>query len=445
MQPAQALTFYSVFPFIGLIMSVALGPIILKQGWHKFYSKIIIALITICFGLVGYQAGGAFLKDALFHAILLDYVPFICMIFALFVTSGGIYVRFEGEATLLNNVALMIVGVVLANLIGTTGASMLLIRPLLNLNHSRHYKRHLVIFFIFIVSNIGGCLTPVGDPPLFIGYLKGVDFFWPTIHLFKPVVLILLPLFLFMILTDLYYRKKEPFKEKKVHHCKKLSLEIHGKRNFLFIILIPLLVIFGSMSAFEYSFELAGIPLKASALIRDFGLIFIGYLSYKLTPYEVHHENHFSFEAFKEVAWVFLGIFLTLIPIIAVLHLQFEGFFAPFLSLVNPEGVPSPWRYFWSAGFLSGFLDNAPTYYVFFHLAGGDAVTLMTSQAPVLTALSCAAVFFGALTYIGNAPNFMVYALSKHKGIPMPSFLGYIGWSFGILVPLFVFLSWWMF
>jgi Na+/H+ antiporter NhaD/arsenite permease-like protein len=445
MQPAKALTIFSALPFVGLILSIALGPVLKAQWWHKHYVKVLCFWIILSFSLVAQQAGSSFLKTSIAHTVFMDYIPFICMIFALYVTAGGIFVDFKGNATLLNNVLLMMFGVVLANFLGTTGASMLLIRPLLNLNHERHYKRHLVIFFIFIVSNIGGCLTPVGDPPLFIGYLNGVDFFWTVIHLAKPAVLVLIPLFLVMIAVDSYFRTKEPFQDVRTKHPKKLDIQLKGGKNFLFIILIPLVIILGSFTPVGLSITVFDTSIKLMPIFRDVGLIVIGVLSYKTTNIEIHRENHFNFDAFKEVAWIFVAIFLTLIPVIAVLNLKMDGFFQPLLSVVNPNGVSNPILYFWLTGLLSGFLDNAPTYYVFFHLAGGDAASLMGEKAVVLTALSCGAVFFGALTYIGNAPNFMVYALAKQKGIPMPSFVGYMLWSFAVLLPIFALLSWLLF
>jgi Na+/H+ antiporter NhaD/arsenite permease-like protein len=333
------------------------------------------------------------------------------------------------------------VGTFLAGWIGTTGAAMLLVRPLLHINEHRQMRVHHMIFFIFLIANIGGGLTPLGDPPLFLGFLNGVDFFWPLENLAFDIIFLTLPLLLIFYGIDSYFSWKEGYHERQ----KRVSISLKGTFNgLLFLGVIGLVLMSGVLqSDIHISFGIVSVELFD--LIRDGGLILLAIVSFVFTPSDIHKENHFSWEPLKEVAKLFFGIFITVIPVIAILTAGSRGALAPLISLVEVNGVPNNMMYFWLTGGLSSFLDNAPTYLVFFYMAGGDANALMTTLTHTLEAISLGAVFLGAMTYIGNAPNFMVKAIAESRKVDMPSFFGYMAWSLIILLPLFVLLSLWRF
>jgi Na+/H+ antiporter NhaD/arsenite permease-like protein len=323
---------------------------------------------------------------------------------------------------------------------GTTGAAMLLIRPLLRANAARRFKVHVVVFFIFLVANIGGSLTPLGDPPLFLGFLKGVDFFWPTRMLFGPMILVSsILLVIFYVLDHMFWRREQAA-------APTLSDEprfrMEGNINLVLLVAVVLAVLLSGVWRPGVSFTIYHVEVELQHLTRDVLLLAIAYASWRLTPQATRAANDFTWFPIIEVAKLFAGIFITIIPAIAILRAGTAGALAPVVGAVNRGGEPVDAMYFWATGILSSFLDNAPTYLVFFNTAGGDAAMLTGPMASTLVAISAGAVFMGANTYIGNAPNFMVRAIAEEQGVPMPSFFGYMVWSCLFLLPLFGLVTW---
>ena len=333
---------------------------------------------------------------------------------------------------------------------GTTGASMLLIRPLIRANHKRIHQVHVVVFFIFLVSNIGGSLTPLGDPPLFLGFLKGVDFFWTARHIFPETLFLVLSLLGIFYLLDTWCFKREgvlsidPKSDPQPDTTgKRLDIGVDGAINFWLLAVVVGLVLLSGFWQSPVTFNIFGTTIGLPALVRDAGLLAVTLLSLRITPKKVHADNQFSWAPMLEVAKLFAGIFLTIIPVILMLKAGLSGPFGAVISAVTlPNGQTNPVMYFWMTGLLSAFLDNAPTYLVFFNTAGGDAQVLMTSLASTLAAISAGAVFMGAITYIGNAPNLMVKAVAEDLHVQMPGFFGYMAWSGTLLIPLFLVMSW---
>ena len=426
-------------PFAGTLMSIALLPLLVPFFWHHHFGKI-TAFWSLAFLLPFATVFGPGIATASFmHALLAEYIPFVILLTALFTVAGGIYIRGNLHGTPALNTIILAIGAVLASFMGTTGASMLLIRPLIRANDNRKHTAHIVIFFIFIVSNVGGSLTPLGDPPLFLGFLKGVDFFW-TLQAIFPETLFLLAalLVLFFILDNWYYHRREETLQRDPTPDTR-SIGFDGKINFLLLGAVIALVLLSGFWKSPVSFNISGTEVGLPGIVRDLGLIGVALLSLAFTPRKVHDDNQFGWAPMQEVAKLFAGIFLTIVPVIAMLKAGVNGPFGAIVSAVTrPDGSPDPAMYFWATGILSSFLDNAPTYLVFFNTAGGDPAVLMTAMAPTLAAISAGAVFMGANTYIGNAPNLMVKAIAEDRGVNMPSFFGYMLWSGGILVPLFV-------
>jgi Na+/H+ antiporter NhaD/arsenite permease-like protein len=384
-------------------------------------------------------AGPGTALHAVAHTALLEYIPFILLLLALFTVAGGIVIRGNLHGTPLTNTVLLAIGTLMASVIGTTGAAMIMIRPVIRANDHRKSNAHVVVFFIFLVANAGGALTPLGDPPLFLGFLRGVDFFWPTFHLFLPTAFLVAALLGIFFLFDSWIGARAG--ELRPDPTPDRDLSVAGGINFLLIPAIIAAILFSS-SIDLGGFSLFGTPIAFANLARDLAFIVIAMLSIGYSPRGSRAENNFSWEPIKEVAELFAGIFITIIPVLAMLRAGSEGAFALLVDLVaRPDGTADNLAYFWATGGLSSFLDNAPTYIVFFELAGGDPQFLMTQGAATLAAISLGAVFMGANTYIGNAPNFMVYAIARDAGVRMPSFFGYMLWSCTILLPLFVLLS----
>jgi Na+/H+ antiporter NhaD/arsenite permease-like protein len=362
----------------------------------------------------------------------------MALITVLFTIGGGIHITVRGKASPLMNAGMLGVGALLANFIGTMGASMLLIRPVIALNRYRQKISHVIIFFIFLVSNIGGILTPLGDPPLFIGFLNGVDFFWTATHLFPPFLMVGGAVLAVFWVVDHYYFYHDSFVLDPSHSQGEAKIQIKGLRNLLFIGAAIAIILLESLVEVKPHVALMGLSLNMADITRDVALFALAMASWKLTPPRIHEENRFTFEPLFEVALVFLGIFITVIPVLSMLKAGHTGPLAGLFDFANPHNIPDPTVYFWLTGVLSAFLDNAPTYLVFFNMAGGEASSLMNQGAPVLMAISLGAVFMGAMTYIGNAPNFMVRAIATRSHIKMPGFLGYFLWSVGILLPIFI-------
>ncbi len=425
-------------PFAGLLLSIALLPLLAPSFWHHHYGKVSAAW-ALGFLLPFAAIFGLPLASAqLVHALAAEYIPFIILLTALFVVAGGIHIRGNLHGAPGLNTAILAIGAVLASFMGTTGASMLLIRPLVRANDNRLHKAHVVVFFIFIVSNVGGSLTPLGDPPLFLGFLKGVDFFWTVRHILPETLFIIGALLaLFYAMDSWYYRKEGVLPFDPTPDTRGIGFD--GARNFWLLAGVVFFVLLSGLWKSPVSFDLHGTTVGLPGLVRDLGLIGITLLSLKVTPQRVHDDNQFGWAPMAEVAKLFAGIFLTIVPVIAMLKAGVHGPFGAVVSAVTrPDGQPDPAMYFWAAGFLSSFLDNAPTYLVFFNTAGGEPQALMTTYAATLAAISAGAVFMGANTYIGNAPNLMVKAIAEDRGVRMPSFFGYMLWSGAILVPLFV-------
>ncbi len=418
------------FPYIALMLALALFPLLLPKIWHTFEKHILVGL-AIWTLVVMVQVEGAYQAIHSFgHMVFHEYIAFLAILFALFVVAGGIHVQLNVSDSLKNNLLILLGGAILANFIGTTGASMVLIRPFLKLNHNRPYKTHLGVFFIFIVANIGGSLTPLGDPPLFMGYLAGVDFGWTLQHGWLPfTVAVAFCLGIFAVIDRI--KNKHSISQR--HD---VGIPIEGGINFLLMAAIVAITLFAPKLSGDPVVTLIGIGISWQDIIRDVGYVVIGGLSLWLTPKHIHDHQHFNFEPFKEVARVFLVIFLSLIPISAMLKLGGDGPFYALFNFAHAQGLPVDVRYFWLSGSLSAFLDNAPTYLLFFKMAGGNAQILMHQLPSTLLAISLGSVYMGAMSYIGNAPNFMVRSIAKQSGVEMPSFVGYMVWSCVVLLPI---------
>ncbi len=430
-------------PFIGILLSIAVFPLVSPHFWHHHFGKIAAfwaILLIIPFLIV---QGFSVTLYELLHVGLLEYIPFIVLLLALFTVSGGIRVTGRLQGSPLVNTGIILLGTILASWMGTTGAAMLLIRPLIRANKWRKKNVHVIVFFIFLVANIGGSLTPLGDPPLFLGFLKGVDFFWTTTNMFIPmVVAVLILLALFFIIDSFFYNQEKMPEELKMEAGdEKLGLE--GKINLLLLLGVIGSVLLSGFWRPGISFTVYHVDVELQNLTRDLLLLALTVTSWKITDMKVRTANEYSWFPIVEVGKLFAGIFVTIIPAIAILKAGTEGALSAVISSVSDgAGNPVNYMYFWATGILSSFLDNAPTYLVFFNTAGGDAISLMTTYQNTLLAISTGAVFMGANTYIGNAPNFMVKSISEEAGINMPSFFGYIiKYSLPILIPIFIIIS----
>jgi Na+/H+ antiporter NhaD/arsenite permease-like protein len=434
---------WSVLPFALLLLMIATGPLFYEHFWHKNYPKVAIALASL---VVSYYLFVLHNSHGPVHA-LAEYVQFIALLASLYIASGGVMIKVDKEVTPITNVVLLLIGAVLSNLIGTTGASMLLIRPFIRLNKNR-IKAYHIIFFIFIVSNVGGSLTPIGDPPLFLGFLKGVPFFWTLEHNLLPWSFALTLLLIMFFVFDKLNKSNYSFSEEVFTYSGKIT--ISGLRNFFWLGLV-IASVFLDPNVIDWVPAIHYDGQKFS-FMREIIMFTVAYLSFRFAKKESLEGNEFSFEPIREVAFIFIGIFGTMMP-----ALELVGNFA-----ASPEGATMITHntLYWGTGILSGFLDNAPTYLNFLTAAlasDGGSINSMTDVANFanggvfrnsildLTAISVAAVFFGAFTYIGNGPNFMVKSIAEQVGIKMPSFFGYIiRFSIPFLLPL-LFLVWLVF
>lgn len=440
--PGAAMGWPWALPFIAVLLSIATGPLLFARIWHHHYGKIagfwavlVLAALALAFGP---EAAAA----ALVHSMLAEYMSFILLLFALFTVAGGILVTGNVHGTPARNTAMLALGTVMASFVGTTGAAMILIRPLLRANDERQHNVHVVVFFIFLVANIGGALTPLGDPPLFVGFLRGVDFFWTMQYLLVETVLVSAILLACFFVLDRELCRREPNYAPLLDPTPPRTIRVQGLVNLLLIAAIVGAILLSAAWDPGISFDVYGTTLSLQSLVRDALLVGIALLSLRLTHDEHRSANGFTWEPIKEVAKLFAAIFITIIPVLAMLHAGAAGAFGWLLELVTaPDGSYSPLAFFWLTGLLSAFLDNAPTYLVFFEAAGGDPEALMGPLAETLAAISMGAVYMGALTYIGNAPNFMVYAIAVERGVRMPSFFGYLLWSCAFLLPAFVLVS----
>jgi Na+/H+ antiporter NhaD/arsenite permease-like protein len=411
----------SVLPFIALLLSIALLPFLVPKFWHKNYHWVSLGLAFVTTLYYIYIVKG---WDIL-HS-LEEYVMFISLLASLYIVSGGIYIEIKGLATPFRNVVLLALGGIIANVIGTTGASMLLIRPFIKTNKLRITAFH-IVFFIFIVSNTGGALTPIGDPPLFLGFLKGVPFFWIIDKVFfKWLIVLVILLVIFYIFDRINFKKQPPeIAEREIKTKEKV--EVRGWYNFFFLFVI-----------------IASVFITEPLFVREGIMLGIAFLSYKITGDEIHKKNQFDFFPIKEVAWLFVGIFITMTPALELLRVHSTDL-----------GITSPTQYYWITGILSGFLDNAPTYLTFLTAAMGiyglnvndvsNVLFFISGHETHVVAISISAVFFGAMTYIGNGPNFMVKSIADNQKIETPSFFGYmLKFSIPILIPIYI-LIWLLF
>jgi Na+/H+ antiporter NhaD/arsenite permease-like protein len=432
-------------PFAGMLLSIAFFPMFAGAFWHRHFGKISAAWALAFLLPFAAKHGPGATYPLFVHAIVDEYLPFIVLLGALYTIAGGICVYGNLRGSPPMNTAILALGTVLASVMGTTGAAMLLIRPLLRANDNRRHNVHVVVFFIFLVANAGGLLTPLGDPPLFLGFLNGVSFFWTAKHLALPSLFVCgVLLAVFYALDSWYFRRAGEARSAFLDPTPDTGeLSIGGKANFVLLALLVAFVLMSGVWQPGIIFEVAGAHLQLQNIVRDVGLVVLALVSLNFTSRKARADNGFEWAPIAEVAKLFAGIFVTITPVIAMLRAGEAGAFAPLIQLVNDApGHPNEAMYFWATGLLSSFLDNAPTYLVFFNLAGGDADALMTHGAKTLAAISAGAVWMGALTYIGNAPNFMVKAIAQSRGVRMPGFFGYLGWSSVVLVPVFLAATW---
>jgi Na+/H+ antiporter NhaD/arsenite permease-like protein len=423
-------------PFVGLLLSIAVLPMLAPHFWHKWMGLVALAWCLVLLVPEAIFRGPGLAAAGAWHAVLDEYLPFVTLLLALFTAGGGILLRDGPGGTPRGNTAILALGTLMAGVMGTTGAAMVLIHPLLRSNAHRLRQVHLVVFFILLVANAGGATTPLGDPPLYIGFLRGVPFEWPLLNLFEPMVIVAAPLLTIFYLVDRRMARSDP------PAPPGKPLQLIGWPNVVLVGIVVLTVLGQGL------FRLPEVPLfgqtiGAERLIGIVVFLVIVAVSLGVTPAGVRKENDFSWHPIQEVAILFAAIFITITPVGAALHAGFDGPMAPLLDMtLNTAGQPEPWAYFWLTGILSAFLDNAPTYLVFFQLAEIDPDHLVGLSSTVLVAISAGAVFFGALTYIGNAPNMMVRAIAVRRGVKMPGFFGYFLIAGGLLLPWFLAITW---
>ncbi len=464
------LPLWSVIPFVGILLSIAIFPLVAPHFWHHNFGKVSLfwGLILGVPFLLAYQSQAI---HSMLEIYLEEYIPFIILLWALFTVAGGILVEGAPVGTPLANLVMMIIGTFFASWIGTTGAAMVLVRPLIRMNKFRKSKVHLMVFFIFLVANVGGSLTPLGDPPLFLGFLNGVPFFW-TFNIFTEFLTVAGILLVLFFLFDYFMFHKEGWHKSlklKAHHFRvpsdlheivfeedfemeniknhlieesKVRMKITGLVNIIFLLGVIGGVLFSGFVKLG-TVNVFGVHMAVEGICRDLILIVMGLLSLKFTSWSVREKNEFSWFPIQEVAILFAGIFMTMIPALEMLRAGTQGHLAFVINAVR-----DPAHYFWITGALSSFLDNAPTYLTFLNSALGqffvgvdarEAVHMLIAHQEIfLKAISTGAVFFGAMTYIGNAPNFMVKSICEENKIPMPSFFGYMLYSVLILVPVFI-------
>lgn len=440
----EVLPLYSTIPFVGMLLSIALFPLFAPKFWHHHFGKV-SAFWAVAIGiplLIAYK--GQALYEFL-HIVIADYIPFIILLWALYTVAGGILLRGSLRGTPLVNTIMILIGTVLASWMGTTGAAMLMIRPFLRANNYRKNRTFMVVFFIFLVANIGGALTPLGDPPLFLGFLHGVPFFW-TMNILPHMLVAAAIVIIIYFLFDTYYYRKEGLTSAPPEEGVKEPIKLEGSYNFIFLAGIVGAVLMSGMVHWGH-ISVLGVHRAVQDVVRDGLLIGMGILSLIATSKKLREDNDFTWFPIQEVAYLFIGIFLTMVPCLLILKAGAKGQLAFLIAVVK-----EPIHYFWMTGILSSFLDNAPTYLTFFSTALGSfypgmaepqAVPLLIAENAVyLKGIAAGAVFFGANTYIGNAPNFMVRSIAEEAGTPMPSFFGYmIKYSIPILVTTFVIVS----
>lgn len=428
----EDLPYWTVIPFIFILLSIAVLPIAshtTMHWWEDNNNKLIVAIALGACSFFPLVYFGWF--HTIVHTIVFEYIPFIVLLGSLYYISGGIVLRGDIEATPLNNTLFLIVGTFLSSFIGTTGASMLLIRPILNTNSERKHVVHTVIFFIFLVSNIGGSLTPLGDPPLFLGYLQGVPFTW-TFKLFPEMLLASVILLIIYFIWDSIKYKSEAIKDIKKDKSQIVPISLSGQVNFIWLLGVIFSVAFINKNYFP--------EIEENHLLgfsREIIMLIMVILSIYTSKKRDREANKFTLHPIAEVAYLFIGIFICMIP--ALILLESNG---------KALGITEPWQFFWATGLFSSVLDNAPTYLTFLSLAKGylgyttvQQILANPAAEALLKAISVGSVFMGANSYIGNAPNFMVKSVAEENKIKMPSFGAYMLFSFGILFPIFILLT----
>lgn len=426
--------FWILLPFVAMLLCIAIAPLVAEEKWEKNLNKFAVSMVlgsVVAIWMVANNNAENEFTHKLVHQMVFDYIPFILLLTALFVVTGGIHVKGDIQATPKVNTLILAIGFVLASLMGTTGAAMLLIRPLLATNSQRKYTTHTVLFFIALVANTGGLLTPLGDPPLFLLYLRGAEFTW-FLSLLPIWAFVGISLLAIYYLLDTYYYTKHEALEHLMHDAREQEpIRIDGNINFLWLAGVVASVMFinsGYIPAMGE--EHAPIYIK---LLREIILVAIIFLSLYTTKKQVRQDNHYSWAPIIEVAVLFVGIFATMTPALIYLNANAADL-----------GLTKPWQFYYSAGTLSSFLDNAPTAVAFHSVATGlpmaEGVPMVAGvQEVLLKAIATASVFFGAMTYIGNGPNFMVKAIAEESGLRMPSFFGYMfKFSLVVLLPLYI-------
>ena len=426
-----------LLPFAAILGGIALGPLLAAHAWHAHYGKYAAACALAFLVPCALVFGTDVAVYEFVHTLLIEYVPFVALLGALYVVAGGVRLKGSLVGTPAANTAILAFGTAIASLMGTTGACMLLVQTLLRANAWRRHSAHVFVFFIFLVGNIGGALTPLGDPPLFIGFLEGVDFFWTTTRMFLPMLFLAVPLLAAFWALDSWYWRREAAPPPDLAASGE-AFGVEGKRNLALLALIVGAVLLSGVWKPGVTFTVFHTDVALESAARSALLVAIAAVSLAVTKPGSREANDFSWAPIAEVAKLFIGIFVTIVPAISIIRAGDGGALAPLIALLSRDGAPDNAVYFWVTGVLSAFLDNAPTYLLFFNLAGGDPQALMGPLDTTLLAISAGAVFMGAMTYIGNAPNFMVKAVAEARGIRMPSFFGYMGWSCAFLLPLFV-------
>ena len=429
-------------PFLGMILSIAIFPLILPKFWGEHYGKVSLIWSAIVLIGIAFTQGFGISLHSLILVMFEQFLPFIFLLLSLFTITGGIKLKGELVGNPRINTIILLIGAIISSWLGTTGAAVLLIRPLINANHWRTYKVHTIVFFTFIVANIGGSLTPVGNPPLLMGFISKVPFFWPLSQLLAPTTVACGILLLLYFISDSYFYKKETAKP---IQKTKTVLKIEGGWNFVLLVGVILSVLASSQN-WGIAFYLYHVPMPLSELVELLAMLAITMISLKITRKETREANQFSWHPILEVGKIFSAIFVCMAPLIAMLRAGTEGPMKFIIDSLSTNGKPLNGMYYWLSGGLSAFLDSAPAYLVFFNTAAAPAAAagmaphvFMTSVIPAtLLAITAGASFMGAITYIGNAPNMMIKAIAEEDGIKMPSFFGYMLWSVSILVPLFI-------
>jgi Na+/H+ antiporter NhaD/arsenite permease-like protein len=436
------LTWPWCLPFVGLLLSIATGPLVSARIWARYYGKIAAGWSALTLAAIGAAFGPPTAFHALLHAMLADYVSFIALLFSLYVVAGGIVVSGNFHGTPAGNAGMLLLGTMLASFVGTAGAAMIMVRPLIRANHGRRHNAHVLMFAIILIANVGGSLTPLGNPPLFVGFLHGVDLFWPAQHLLAPVSLLTgLILAIFLGIDIWCYRQEHPDVIVR-HKTQTTVIRIRGVINFYLVGGIVAAILMSAAWRPDVVIHVGSVGIELQNFLRDAIITLLAFVSLALTPSEHREANGFTWEPIREVAKLFAGIFVCIIPVLAMLDAGPRGSFAWMLALTAKGGESHSLAYFWLSGVLSSVLDNAPTYLMFFEFAGGDAQRLMGPLADTLAAISLGASTLGALTYVGNAPNLMIYAMAVERGIAMPSFFAFTAWSGAVLLPPFALVGW---